>query len=110
MPRAYVAVGSNLGDRERTLREAVDALRAEDGVKVVAVSSLIETEPGVVVEVFDEHDDRDVWQELEVPGSPYGVVLDPGGIVLAKGTFNSLAQLEGLLAFAERRRAGVAGV
>jgi hypothetical protein len=71
---------------------------------------LIATEPGVVVEVFDEHDDRDVWQELEVPGSPYGVVLDPAGIVLAKGTFNSLAQLEGLLAFAERRRAGVAGV
>ena len=71
---------------------------------------LIETEPGVVVEVFDEHDDRDVWQELEVPGSPYGVVLDPEGTVLAKGTFNSLAQLEGLLAFAERRRAGVAGV
>jgi 2-amino-4-hydroxy-6-hydroxymethyldihydropteridine diphosphokinase len=45
VPRAYVALGSNLGDRERTLREAVDALRAEDGVKVVAVSSLIETAP-----------------------------------------------------------------
>jgi 2-amino-4-hydroxy-6-hydroxymethyldihydropteridine diphosphokinase len=45
VPRAYVALGSNLGDRERTLREAVAALGAEDGVEVVAVSSLIETEP-----------------------------------------------------------------
>ena len=45
MPRAYVALGSNLGDRERTLTDAVDALRAEDGVEVAAVSALIETDP-----------------------------------------------------------------
>ena len=45
MPRAYVALGSNLGDRERTRRDAVDALAAEDGVEVVAVSRLVETEP-----------------------------------------------------------------
>jgi 2-amino-4-hydroxy-6-hydroxymethyldihydropteridine diphosphokinase len=43
--RAYVALGANLGDRERTLREAVDALGAEEGVEVVAVSTLRETEP-----------------------------------------------------------------
>jgi 2-amino-4-hydroxy-6-hydroxymethyldihydropteridine diphosphokinase len=43
--RAFVALGSNLGDRERTLREAVAALAAEDGVEVVAVSSLRDTEP-----------------------------------------------------------------
>jgi hypothetical protein len=71
---------------------------------------LVETEPGVAVEVFDEQDDRDVWWSLNVPGSPYGVVLDAEGAVLAKGTFNNLGQLEGLLAVAERRRAGVAGV
>ena len=45
MARAYVALGSNLGDRERTLREAVTALAAQDGVEVVALSSLVETEP-----------------------------------------------------------------
>ena len=45
MTRAYVALGSNLGDRERTLREAVDALAAEEGIEVVAVSTLRETEP-----------------------------------------------------------------
>ena len=45
MTRAYVALGSNLGDRERTLREAVDALVAEEGIEVVAVSALRETDP-----------------------------------------------------------------
>jgi 2-amino-4-hydroxy-6-hydroxymethyldihydropteridine diphosphokinase len=43
--RAYVGLGANLGDRERTLREAVDSLGAEDGIEVVAVSTLRETEP-----------------------------------------------------------------
>jgi 2-amino-4-hydroxy-6-hydroxymethyldihydropteridine diphosphokinase len=43
--RAYVGLGANLGDRERTVRAAVDALAAEDGVEVVAVSTLRETEP-----------------------------------------------------------------
>ena len=45
MPRAFVGLGSNLGDREQTLLGAVAALRAELGVEVVAVSGLIETEP-----------------------------------------------------------------
>ncbi len=45
MPRAYVALGSNLGDREQTLRDAVEVLGAEPRVEVVAVSSPIETDP-----------------------------------------------------------------
>ena len=45
MTRAYVGLGANLGDRERALRAAVDALAAEDGVEVVSVSVLRETEP-----------------------------------------------------------------
>lgn len=45
MTRAYVGLGANLGDRERTLRAAVDALAAEDEVEVVSVSVLRETEP-----------------------------------------------------------------
>jgi 2-amino-4-hydroxy-6-hydroxymethyldihydropteridine diphosphokinase len=43
--RAYVGLGANLGDREGTLRAAVDALAAEEGIEVVAVSTLRETEP-----------------------------------------------------------------
>ena len=45
MTRAYVGLGANLGDRERTLRAAVDALDAEAGIEVVAVSTLRETDP-----------------------------------------------------------------
>ncbi len=45
MTRAYVGLGANLGDRERTLHEAVVALGAENGIEVVAVSNLRETEP-----------------------------------------------------------------
>jgi 2-amino-4-hydroxy-6-hydroxymethyldihydropteridine diphosphokinase len=43
--RAYVGLGANLGDREATIRGAVEALAAEDGIDVVAVSTLRETEP-----------------------------------------------------------------
>jgi 2-amino-4-hydroxy-6-hydroxymethyldihydropteridine diphosphokinase len=43
--RAYVGLGANLGDREGTLRAAVDALAAEEGIEVVAVSTLCETAP-----------------------------------------------------------------
>jgi 2-amino-4-hydroxy-6-hydroxymethyldihydropteridine diphosphokinase len=43
--RAYVALGSNLGDREATIRVALDALAAAPGVEVVAVSTLRETDP-----------------------------------------------------------------
>src|SRR5512133_4336932 len=43
--RAYVGLGSNLGDREVTLRAALDRLGAEEGIEVVAVSSFRETDP-----------------------------------------------------------------
>ena len=45
MIRAYVALGSNLGDREGTLRAALEALAAEPGIDVVAVSRFYDTEP-----------------------------------------------------------------
>ena len=45
MPRAYVGLGANLGDREATIRRALDLLAAEPGVALVAVSSIRETDP-----------------------------------------------------------------
>jgi 2-amino-4-hydroxy-6-hydroxymethyldihydropteridine diphosphokinase len=48
--RAYIALGSNLGDREATLRGAVEALAAEPGIDVVAVSRFLDTEPVGVVD------------------------------------------------------------
>ena len=50
MTRAYVGLGANLGPREVTLLRAVDLLAAADGVQVVAVSQLRETDPVGVVE------------------------------------------------------------
>ena len=45
MPRVYVGLGSNLGDREGTIRGALAELDALRGIEIVAVSSLVETEP-----------------------------------------------------------------
>ena len=53
---------------------------------------------------FDEVADADAWSAADVPGSPFAVALDADGTVLAKGTFNTGAQLESVLAAAERRR------
>jgi 2-amino-4-hydroxy-6-hydroxymethyldihydropteridine diphosphokinase len=43
--RAYVGLGANLGNREQTIRRAVDALGRRPGVDVLAVSAFRETEP-----------------------------------------------------------------
>jgi 2-amino-4-hydroxy-6-hydroxymethyldihydropteridine diphosphokinase len=45
VPRAYVGLGSNLGDREATIRAALAELDDAAGVRVEAVSRLVETEP-----------------------------------------------------------------
>jgi len=50
VPRAYVGLGSNLGDREETIRGAVAALEDEPGIEVTAVSTLIDTTPVGVVD------------------------------------------------------------
>ncbi len=50
MTRAYVGLGANLGPREVTLLRAVDLLAAADGVEIVAVSRLQDTEPVGVVD------------------------------------------------------------
>ena len=45
MPRAYIALGANLGLREETLRRAVQLLDDTEHVDVLAVSELRETDP-----------------------------------------------------------------
>jgi hypothetical protein len=94
------------------------AVFTSDGCQVCqglkpAVATLA-SHPAVSVELFDEVADADVWQRLAIPGSPFAVAFDAGGTVLAKGTFNNLAQLESVLATADRRRpdlvAGGSGV
>jgi 2-amino-4-hydroxy-6-hydroxymethyldihydropteridine diphosphokinase len=43
--RVYLALGSNLGDREGTLQRALDAIAGTRGVDGVAVSNVYETDP-----------------------------------------------------------------
>lgn len=59
---------------------------------------------GLELARFDEAEAAEVWRALSIPGSPFAIVADPAGIPLAKGTFNSLAQLESLVGAAARRR------
>lgn len=47
--------------------------------------------------------DADVERTLEVPGTPFLLVLDERGIVRAKGTVNNLEQVEGLVDTADAR-------
>jgi len=45
VPSAYVGLGANLGDREATIRRAVELLAERVGIEVLAVSALRETDP-----------------------------------------------------------------
>ncbi len=57
-------------------------------------------DPAISLLVFDEVRDADIWHRLNVPGSPYAVVVDEIGEVRAKGTFNTHGQLEAIVAAA----------
>lgn len=46
---AFVALGSNLGDREGNLRRALELL-SQNGVEIVKISKFIETEPYGVID------------------------------------------------------------
>ena len=52
--QAYIAIGSNMGDKRAYLTEAIEKLDQITGVKVLKVSELIETEPygGVEQDTF----------------------------------------------------------
>lgn len=71
----------------------------EPQVRAFARSPLLEAV------VYDERADAAAWKAFSVPGSPYAVACDEEGRALAKGTFNTVAQLESIAATAERRRA-----
>ena len=111
--------GPAIGSRVEALAERLFARPADEDALGLAVFSSegchlcqtlspavesVANDPRVSAGVFDEVADAELWKRLEVPGSPFAVALDAHGVVLAKGTFNSLAQLESVLATAERRR------
>jgi 2-amino-4-hydroxy-6-hydroxymethyldihydropteridine diphosphokinase len=70
--QAYLALGSNLGDRLAALQQAVDVLDARAGIEVVRSSRVYETEPvgppqppylNAVVEVHTDLEPRELLKE-----------------------------------------------
>lgn len=45
MTRAFIGLGSNLGDRVANIRKAIELLECSEGVRVMRRASLYETEP-----------------------------------------------------------------
>jgi hypothetical protein len=112
--------GPPLGERSSAIERFEPATEAELALAVFvspscricaslepAVAALAR-DPLLAVESFGEHTDVELFSSLEIPGTPYAIALDLDGTVLAKGTFNNLAQLESVVATALRRRS-VAG-
>jgi len=45
MNKVYIGIGSNLGDREKNIKEAISLINAYSSINVVKISSIYETEP-----------------------------------------------------------------
>jgi len=58
---------------------------------------------GLVVRRFGEVEDTEAWAAARVPGAPFAIALDAGGIVLAKGTVNDGRQLASIVDAARAR-------
>jgi hypothetical protein len=107
--------GPEVGARAADLSERIGRNGADFGLAVftsegchicetlVPAIDNVGKDPRVEVAIFDEAAEAELWRRLEIPGSPFALAIDREGIVLAKGTFNNLAQLESVLATAERR-------
>ena len=66
--KVYLGLGSNLGNREENLREALSILGETDGIIVRTVSSCYETEP--IGPVTDQNDFYNIVAEIETTLSP----------------------------------------
>ena len=82
MTRAFVGLGANLGDREETLRRAVELLGAEPELEVVALSTLRETDP---VDYLDQPRFLNGAVELDTPLSARDLLERLLGIERALG-------------------------
>lgn len=45
MPVAYLGLGSNIGDRAKNIRDAIDLITRRPGIRITKVSSMYETAP-----------------------------------------------------------------
>lgn len=88
--RAFLSLGSNLGDRQAHLRRAVDQLRAGSRPAVTAVSRVYETDP------VGGPDDQDAFLNLVVelavpePCDPYRLLAECHRLEAAAGRVRSV--------------------
>ncbi|MFA7130099.1 MAG: 2-amino-4-hydroxy-6-hydroxymethyldihydropteridine diphosphokinase [Sphaerochaeta sp.] len=74
---AYIALGSNLGDRKAQLDLAIDLLKQTEGIEVSAVSTYLNTAP---VGYIDQPDFLNAVVELQTTLSPYELLGHCNGI------------------------------
>lgn len=73
MAIAYIGLGSNLGDKVKNIKKAIQQLKSREGVKVLKVSSLYETapvgykdQPNFVNAVVEVHTDKQPDELLQI--------------------------------------------
>ncbi|MDY5060323.1 2-amino-4-hydroxy-6-hydroxymethyldihydropteridine diphosphokinase [Staphylococcus simulans] len=71
MTDVFLGLGSNVGDRENQLKEAIRLLDEQPGIKVVKVSSFYETEP---VGYVEQPDFLNLCVEIQTELSPKAVL------------------------------------
>lgn len=57
MTRAYISLGSNMGDKVASLKQAVELLQAHEHIQVIRVSSIYDTDPV-------GYEDQDVFMNI----------------------------------------------
>lgn len=93
MKKAYLSIGTNMGDRLRNLQDAVDALRLLPRTRVGGVSGVYETAPWGYTEQADFYN---ICVELETELSPNALLGACLGIEAALGrvrTFKNAPRL-----------------
>jgi 2-amino-4-hydroxy-6-hydroxymethyldihydropteridine diphosphokinase len=85
MARVFLSLGSNLGDRRRHLEQALQALGAWEGVRVVACSQVYEADPWPEQRVTREHWYLSCAVEIETRLPPYRLLRVLQGIEEAAG-------------------------
>jgi hypothetical protein len=68
--------------------------------QIVPGLRVLERDPALAVvhAAYEDSGGPELHAAFDVPGTPYAVYLDPAGVVRAKGTVNTLEQLESLVA------------
>ena len=98
MIRAYVALGSNLGNPVHTLEDAIDAMAALRGSLLKAISSLYRTAPvglkhqpdfiNAVVAIDTRLSPHDLLAELFALEARFGRIREPGSVRNAPRTLD----------------------